>query len=147
MRIILGADHRGFPLKEQLKAWLATARHAVEDVGATKLDPADDYPDFGAVVGRAVAADPSARGIVVCGSGVGIVIAANKIAGVRAGTVASPEQAASARRDEDLNVLGLSSDALDFERAKSIVATFLDTPYSGLDRHARRVKKLSALDA
>ncbi|MDO8622380.1 MAG: RpiB/LacA/LacB family sugar-phosphate isomerase [bacterium] len=146
MRIILGGDHRGFPLKERLKAWLAQTGNVVEDVGATALDPADDYPDFGAAVGRAVAADPNARGIVVCGSGVGIVIAANKIAGVRAGTCATPEQAAAARRDEDLNVLGLSSDALDLKSARPLVTAFLKTPYSGLERHARRVKKLRALE-
>ena len=118
----------------------------MEDAGATTLDPADDYPDFGAAVGRAVAADPNARGIVVCGSGIGIVFAANKIAGVRAGSCATPEQTAAARRDEDLNVLGLSSDALDLKRAKPIVTAFLKTPYSDLARHARRVKKLHALE-
>lgn len=146
MHVILGADHRGFPLKAQLTAWLGQSGHAVEDVGAKAVDVADDYPDFGAAVGRAVASDPDARGIVACGSGIGIVIAANKVRGARAGTCATPEQAAAARRDEDLNVLGLSSDALDLKRAKPIVTAFLKTPYSGLARHARRVKKLHALE-
>lgn len=146
MRIIIGADHRGFPLKEELKAWLATSGNVVENVGAMTLDPADDYPDFGAAVGRLIATDPAARGIVLCGSGIGIAIAANKVSGVRAGTIATPEQATAARADEDLNVLGLSADALDFDHAKPIVTAFLETPFSGEERHARRVQKLADLD-
>lgn len=146
MRIVIGADHRGFALKEELKAWLMGAGHAVEDVGATSLDPQDDYPDFGAAVGRAVAADPDARGIVLCGSGIGIAIAANKVSGVRAGTCATPEQAAAARADEDLNVLALSADALDVQRAKAIVEVFLATPFSDAERHVRRVGKLKGIE-
>ncbi|MDO8598948.1 MAG: RpiB/LacA/LacB family sugar-phosphate isomerase [bacterium] len=145
MKVVIGADHRGFPLKEQLKAWLMQEGHAVEDVGAVALDPVDDYPDFGAAVGRVIAADPNARGIVLCGSGIGITIAANKIPGVRAGTCTTPEQCRNARADEDLNVLGLSADAHDLDAAKSIVTAFLDTPYSGLERHARRIEKLKKL--
>ncbi len=146
MRIVIGADHRGFALKESLKAWLTSAGHTVEDVGATALDPADDYPDFGAAVGRAVAADPEARGIVLCGSGIGIAIAANKVAGVRAGTCATPEQCRAARADEDLNVLALSADALDLEHAKSIITAFLETPFSGAERHARRIGKIQQIE-
>lgn len=146
MRIVIGADHRGFPLKEALKAWLTQGGHAVEDAGAKTLDPTDDYPDFGAAVGRAVAADPTSRGIVACGSGIGIAIAANKIAGVRAGTCATDAQCRNARADEDLNVLALSADALSLETAQPIVTTFLETPFSALNRHARRVAKLHALE-
>ncbi|MBI4142826.1 RpiB/LacA/LacB family sugar-phosphate isomerase [Candidatus Uhrbacteria bacterium] len=146
MHIAIGADHRGFPLKEQLKPWLIGLDHTVEDTGATALDPADDYPDFGVAVGRAVATDPDARGIVLCGSGIGIAIAANKVANVRAGTCATPEQCRNARADEDLNVLALSADALDFEHAKLVITAFLETPFSGAERHARRLEKLGHLD-
>lgn len=145
MRIIIGADHRGFPLKEGLKTWLAAEGHEIVDVGAATLNPVDDYPDFGAAVGRAVAADKNARGVVLCGSGIGIAIAANKVAGVRAGTITTPEQAAAARADEDLNVLALSADALSLETTKPIVTTFLATPFSGAERHVRRIQKFDRL--
>lgn len=146
MHIIMGGDHRGYELKEALKAWLTGEGHEVVDVGAAGADPADDYPDFGAAVGRAIAADVDARGIVACGSGIGIAIAANKVPGVRAGTCATPEQVAAARRDEDLNVLALSADALGLEAAKPIVAAFLSTSYSGGERHVRRLGKISDLE-
>lgn len=147
MRVIVGADHRGFALKEGLKARLTEHGHTLEDVGAHTMDPMDDYPDFGVAVGRAVAQDSNARGIVICGSGVGVAIAANKIGGARAGTVATPEQARAVRADEDLNILALSADALDFDRALPIVTAFLTTPFSGEDRHVRRISKLHILDA
>ena len=146
MRIIIGSDHRGFALKEELKARLMEGGHTVEDVSAPAPDPADDYPDYGAAVGRAVAADPEARGIVLCGSGVGIAIAANKVPGVRAGTCATPEQAVAARADEDMNVLALSADALDATRAQAVVDVFLATPFSGAERHVRRVGKIQQLE-
>ena len=146
MRIVIGADHGGFALKEELKGQLGKGGHAVEDVSAPALDPADDYPDVGAAVGRAVAADHDARGIALCGSGIGIAVAANKVRGVRAGTCATPEQAAAARADEDINVLALSADALDAARAKAIVDVFLATPFSGAERHVRRVGKIATLE-
>lgn len=146
MRIAIGADHRGFALKQELVAWLTAAGHTVEDVGTNVLDPGDDYPEFGAAVGRAVAEGHAERGIVLCGSGIGITIAAGKIPGVRAGAVATPEQARASRSDEDLNVLGLSADALDLPAAQRIVAAFLETLFSGEERHVRRLTQIDALE-
>ncbi|MDP3948068.1 MAG: RpiB/LacA/LacB family sugar-phosphate isomerase [bacterium] len=146
LTIYLGADHRGFALKEQVRAWLAAQGHKVLDVGATVLDASDDYPDFGYQAARKVAADPESRGILFCGSGIGIAVAANKVKGVRASLVTTPELARMVRNDEDLNVLSLSADYTDFETAKKIIVVFLATPFSNEDRHHRRKDKIARIE-
>lgn len=146
MKIFLGADHRGFVLKEEIRVWLAGAGRDVTDLGAHTLDPKDDYPDFGYRVAQKVAADPESRGILFCGSGIGIAIAANKVKGIRASLVTSPELARAARNDEDLNVLSLSADHTDFETAKKITETFLMTSFSSEERHHRRRDKITAIE-
>ncbi|MBI2036979.1 MAG: RpiB/LacA/LacB family sugar-phosphate isomerase [Candidatus Liptonbacteria bacterium] len=144
LKVFLGADHRGFALKERIKAWLAEAGYAIEDMGAHALDASDDYPDFGLAVGREVAKNPEEhRGILFCGSGIGIAIAANKVRGVRASLVTSPELARAARNDEDLNVLSLSADHTDEESARRILEAFLSTPFSAEERHRRRKDKIT----
>lgn len=143
MIIYLGADHRGFALKEQVKAWLSARGEKAEDMGAHALDAADDYPDFGFAVGREVAKNPEEnRGVIFCGSGIGIAVAANKVKGVRASLATSPELARAARNDEDLNVLSISADHTDFETAKKIIEVFLNTPFSAEERHHRRRDKI-----
>lgn len=145
--VFLGTDHRGFALKEQVKVWLEDAGHEIHDMGAAALDPKDDYPDFGFAVGREVAKNPEKyRGILFCGSGIGIAVAANKINGVRASLVPSPELARAARNDEDLNVLSLSADHTDFALAKQIIEAFLGTPFSSEERHHRRTAKITAFE-
>ncbi|TSC74637.1 MAG: ribose 5-phosphate isomerase B [Parcubacteria group bacterium Gr01-1014_44] len=148
--IYLGADHRGFQLKEKIKKWLSEWGYQYEDLGALEYEENDDYPDFATAVGKAVALSlskgDSARGVLICGSGIGVAVAANKIKGIRAGTVAKPEQAQWAVDDEDLNVLGLSAKSLSDDEAQAIVKTFLGTKFSGAERHIRRINKIKELE-
>jgi len=144
MRIALGSDHAGFQLKEYVREYLIGKGHTVTDVGTYSEDSCD-YPDFGAAVGRLVAAGDAERGVVVCGSGLGISIAAGKIAGVRAVQVMDAEMAEMARRHNDANVVGLAGRYIGTARAESIVDTFIATDFEG-GRHQRRVDKISALE-
>lgn len=142
--VYLGADHRGFGLKEKIKEWLKEWGYSFEDEGAFSYNKDDDYPDFAEAVAKKVAGNDQ-KGIVICGSGIGVAMAANKIKGVRAGTAAKAEQAAAAVSDEDLNVLALSADYLGEEETKKIVKIFLETKFSEKERHVRRVDKINNL--
>jgi RpiB/LacA/LacB family sugar-phosphate isomerase len=143
MNIYIGADHRGFALKNDLMAWLTAEGHTINDVGAPTLVPDDDYPDFALAVARAVAEAPqNRRGIALCGSGVGAAVAANKVPGIRAALLHDPAIAAAARNDDDTNVLALGADYVTLENAKEIVARWLATPFSGEERHQRRLNKI-----
>jgi len=146
MKIYLGADHRGFYLKERIEKFLGELGHEVADEGDEKLDPKDDYTVFAARVVNAMKADDEAepRGILICGSGQGMVIAANRFKGIRAGFGWSVEAARSTRNDEDSNILALPSDLLedDDNKWQNIVKTWLDTSFSGAERHKRRVNQL-----
>ena len=143
--IYLGTDHRGFELKEKIRQWLSDWGYKYEDMGAFEYDKADDYPDFAKRVAEKVAAETSARGILICGSGVGVVIAANKVKGIRAGTAINAGQIKDSVNDEDANVLGISADYLSGQ-AEEIVKTFLETKFSGEERHVRRVNKIGELE-
>lgn len=147
MKIFLGADHRGFDLKEKLKEWLKDHGYAVEDLGAYKLDPQDDYPDFAFAVAEKVA-EPSGenRGILICGSGAGMDIAANKIRGIRATVSWSVESAEHMRAHDDVNVISIAADWTSPETAREIVRVFLDTPFSGGERHIRRLNKIKEIE-
>lgn len=144
MTIYLGADHGGYPLKEHLKEQLAAAGYAVVDCGNTVLDPSDDFPDFAFAVADRVAADPGSRGVLVCRSGGGVTIAANKVRGIRAATAFSQEEVAHDRKDDDINVLCLSADFVPQDRAMSYVGVFLSTPFDGDERFVRRLGKIAA---
>ncbi len=144
MRIALGSDHAGFSLKEYVRGYLTGQGHDVVDVG-TYNEESCDYPDFGAAVGRLVASAEVDKGVVVCGSGLGITIAANKVAGVRAVQVMDPEMAEMARRHNDANVVGLAGRYIGIARAESILDVFLATEFEG-GRHQRRVDKITALE-
>ena len=147
MDIYIGADHRGFAMKEGLVAWLTQEGHMVEDMGAKDFAEGDDYPDYAVPVAQKIAQDPTNnRGILLCGSGVGVAVTANKITGVRAANIQSVDVAKTARNDDDINVLCLGADLLALDEAKAIIATFLDTPFSGLERHERRVEKIKKLE-
>ncbi len=145
MRIGLGADHAGFALKEEIRRALEALGLQVEDVGTYSADSVD-YPDFAERVARGVASGRFDRGILVCGTGIGMAIAANKVPGVRAATVTDVEMARLSRAHNDANILALGGRLLDHTRALEIVRTFLDTPFAG-DRHQRRVDKIRALEA
>ncbi len=142
MKIFIGADHGGFALKEKIKAWLVQMGHDVEDCGAFQLEAEDDYPDFSFPVAEKTAQNPDALGILFCRSGAGVVIAANKVKGVRAVDVASVDMARTARQENHANVIGIAGDFLSEEKVQEIISTFLTTPFSEGDRHARRVQKI-----
>ncbi len=142
--IALGADHAGFPLKENLKAWLTAQGHRVRDFG-TDSAQAVDYPDYAALVAAAVTSGSAARGVLVCGSGIGMAIAANKVAGVRAASCGDLDAARLSREHNDANVLTLGARVVGPEVAVAIVETWLRTDFAG-GRHARRVGKVMALE-
>jgi ribose 5-phosphate isomerase B len=144
MRIALGADHAGFSLKEEIKTALAELGLVVDDLGTTSSD-AVDYPDFAERVARGVAEGRFDRGILVCGTGIGMGIAANKIPGIRAATVTDVEMARLSREHNNANVLAVGARILDRRRALEIVRAFLETPFVG-DRHQRRVDKITNLE-
>ncbi|MBE0416868.1 MAG: ribose 5-phosphate isomerase B [Coriobacteriia bacterium] len=144
MRISIGSDHAGFGLKEKLEKHLRELGHEVSDVG-THNDDSVDYPDLAAAVGIAVASGEAERGVLVCGSGIGVAIAANKIDGVRAANVSDAEMARMSRLHNDANVVTMGGRQLPEEIARDIVDTFLETSFEG-GRHQRRVDKITALE-
>ena len=144
MRIALGADHAGVVLKHEVKRLLDTLGAAYQDFG-TDSDASVDYPDFAERVARAVVEGAFDRGILICGTGIGMAIAANKVAGVRAAPVTDLDTARLSREHNDANVLALGARFLGRERALEIVRIFLETPFAG-GRHERRVQKIAALE-
>ncbi|MFA6511962.1 MAG: RpiB/LacA/LacB family sugar-phosphate isomerase [Patescibacteria group bacterium] len=141
--IYFGADHRGFHLKERLKAYLATRGFIVRDLGAHKRIATDDYATYGLRVARIVAKDPNSMGIVICGSGIGISVAANKIQGIRAGLAHSVAQAKAGRRDDLINILALAADFISTREAERMVNVFLTTPPGTSQRYHRRARSLN----
>jgi ribose 5-phosphate isomerase B len=143
--VVIGADHAGFALKEAIKGWLTEWGIPHRDVGAEVLDPGDDYPDFAARVAAAVAGGEAERGILVCGSGIGMSIAANKVPGVRAAVCRDERDARASREHNDANVLCLGGRFTEEGAAREIVRTWLETPFAG-GRHERRVRKIRGLE-
>jgi ribose 5-phosphate isomerase B len=140
MKIALGADHAGFEYKDRIADSLRKAGHEILDFGTHDATPVD-YPQYGYVVGEAVASGQADRGIVVCGSSLGIAIAANKVPGIRAACVFEPLTAELSRRHNDANVLALSERLTGWEMIERLVEIFLETPFDG-GRHAYRVEQL-----
>ena len=142
--IYIGADHRGYELKEKLKIYLTELGFDYEDLGAKELVPDDDYPDYALAVAQKVAADSeNNRGILICGSGVGVDVVANKVKNIRSALCFSIEQAKASRNDDDTNVLSLPADYISEDLVREIVKTWLKTPFSNLEHHVRRIKKIS----
>jgi len=148
MKLVIGSDHAGFELKQELRADLAAAGHEVIDLGAYKVEPEDDYPDFAVKVGEAVKAGVAPRGILICGSGVGVCVAANKIPGIRAGICHDTYSAHQGVEHDDMNVLVLGAriigSALAFELARTFVAAKFQAQEG---RFERRFKKVLAIEA
>lgn len=142
MRIAIGADHAGLPLKEQLTPWLESAGHQVIDLGAHQLDPDDDYPDFAAAVGRSVQSGQAERGIICCGSGIGASITANKLAGVRAGICHDTYSGHQGVEHDDMNVICLGARIIGLDLSKEIVSAFLAANFIPEPRFQRRLDKL-----
>ncbi len=140
--IAIGSDHAGYALKSAVVDWLKAAGHEVLDLGAYGLDSVD-YPDFGRAVGEAVASGKAEKGVVVCGSGIGISIAANRVKGARAALCMNGLMARLSRQHNNANILALGERLIGIETARDCLNEFLNTPFEG-GRHQRRVDKLSA---
>ena len=141
MRVILASDHAGLRLKEKVKKYLARKKIEYEDLG-TESFTSVDYPDYALKVAEKVVKNKNTRGILVCGTGTGMTIAANKVKGIRAVAAYDAYSAKMSRIDNDTNVLGLRGRFFPFEKMKKIITVWLDTPFSGEKRHKRRIKKI-----
>ena len=145
MRIVIGSDHAGFDQKQRLAHYLAEKGHDVTDVGATNAEDSVDYPDFALAAGRKVASGDADFGVLVCGTGIGMAIAANKVAGVRAANVTDPQFAKLAREHNDANVVTVSARFVPVQTNEGILDAFLGTEFGG-GRHASRVAKITAAE-
>ena len=146
MRVHIGGDHAAYDLQQDLIAFLGSEGHEVTNHGPFDLDPADDYPVFVLRAAEAVAADPASLGIVLGGSGNGEQMAANKVTGVRAALCYNDELAQLSREHNDARVISIGGRMNSAEEARSMVRTFLGTPFSGEERHQRRIDMVSAYE-
>lgn len=145
MRIAVGSDHAGYTLKEHLAAWLAEKGHAVYDLGTHSPEPVD-YPDYAAAVARAVLDGRADRGVLVCGSGAGACMAANKLSGIRAGVAHDTYTAHQMVEHDDANILCLGSRVVAEALAEDLVKSFIEAKFTNEDRHVRRLEKIRALE-
>lgn len=145
MKVFIGADHAGYLKKDKLVQELET-EYEVFDMGPYKMDPDDDYPVYAKKVALAVVENPNSRGILVCHSGEGMAIAANKIKGIRAATAQTKGQAFETRQDNDSNILSLAAGELDTKELYEVAKTWLETPFSELARHKRRIEEIEAIE-
>src|SRR3989344_8067855 len=147
MVIYFGADHRGFELKNHLLEFLRNQGYQTADFGATQLEADDDYHAYAALVAKKISLDPEqSRGVLVCGSGVGVDIVANKFSHVRSALALSPDQVYAARKDDNVNVLSLAADFTRVADAEKILQVFIVTVLSGEDRYLRRLEQISQIE-
>jgi RpiB/LacA/LacB family sugar-phosphate isomerase len=146
MTIAIGGDHAGFHLKQELAAWLREQGHEITDLGTHSTEAAD-YPDYARAVGGHVSSGAAERGILICGSGVGTCIAANKVKGVRAAVCHDTFSARQGVEDDDMNTLCLGARVIGFELAREIVAAFLKARFSNAERHQRRLRKVLDIES
>jgi len=142
MEVIIASDHAGFKLKEKIKKYLEIKNIEYRDLGANSLESVD-YPDYALEVAKQVAKNKDRRGILICGTGTGMTIAANKVKGIRAVAAYDVYSAKMSRVDNDANVLGLRGRFFPYEKVKKIINVWLKTPFSGEQRHKRRIKKIA----
>jgi ribose 5-phosphate isomerase B len=147
MIIAVACDHGGYPLKAELVQLLESLGHEVRNLGAHELDPADDYPDYARYVGQAIQHGHADRGVIICGSGVGACVAANKMKGVRAGLCHDTYSARQCVEHDDVNVLCLGARIIGVELARELIRAFISTVFSGEERHTRRLEKVNAIEA
>jgi RpiB/LacA/LacB family sugar-phosphate isomerase len=147
MRIAVGSDHAGFELKQDLRPFIESLGHQVLDVGAHTEQPADDYPDYAEALGTALRNSQADRGILICGSGVGVSVAANKMPGIRAAVCHDAYSAHQGVEHDDMNVLVIGSRIVAIELAKDLVGRYLEARFSGEERHVRRLAKVKAIEA
>jgi ribose 5-phosphate isomerase B len=148
VKLVISADHAGFPLKEEVRAHLSKAGHEVVDLGAFKEEPQDDYPDFAERVGLAIKQGEAMKGILICGSGVGVCVAANKIPGIRAGMCHDTYSAHQGVEHDDMNVIVLGARIIGSELAFECVDAFVKAEFIASEaRFVRRFKKVMAIEA
>jgi ribose 5-phosphate isomerase B len=147
MKIYIGADHRGYELKEKITQWLFDMEHAYQDLGALSLDPSDDYTKYAEEVASLVAKNEGSRGVLLCGSGVGVEVVANKFDGVRAGIGKDVFQIEAGRNDDDMNVLVIAADYTTEKEAKAMLIAFLETKFSGKARYEKRLEEIEKIEA
>jgi len=146
MKVAVAADHGGFALREVIINELSSCGYEVEDLGAYEVDASDDYPDFALSVAIAVQSGRADRGIIICGSGIGATIVANKVKGIRAGTCHDTYSARQGVEHDDMNVICMGARVIGSEVAKEVVVAFVRAAFSGEDRHARRLEKIRELE-
>jgi ribose 5-phosphate isomerase B len=146
MKVFIGADHRGFELKEKIKSWFEKWDYAHEDMGAYAFDEADDYTLYAEKVATIVSHTKGSKGVLVCGSGVGVDVVANKFDGVRASIGKEPDQVKAGRNDDDMNILVIAGDYTSEEMAKEMVKVFLETEFDGKERHERRLEEIKRIE-
>jgi len=144
--VALAADHGGFVLKEELLPWLKGQGVELFDLGAHSYNPGDDYPDFAKVLGQAIASGIAGRGILICGSGVGASVAANKIKGIRAAICHDTYSARQGVEHDDMNILCLGSRVIGLELAKELIEAYLKASFTGEERHCRRLNKVLEME-
>ncbi len=147
MRVAIGADHGGYALKDELKGFIESLGHEVVDVGAHELDPADDFPDFAKPLAESVAANYAHRGIMICGSGVGASVAANKVRGVRASVCHDTYSAHQGVEHDDMNVLCMGARIIGGELARELASAFLSAEFAPEERFQRRLDKVLDMES
>jgi ribose 5-phosphate isomerase B len=146
MQIYLGADHRGFKLKELVSRWLFEWKYKFTDMGADFLDPVDDYTLYAEKVALMVRDNKRSKGILLCGSGVGVDVVANKFDGIRASIGKSPDQVKAGRKDDDMNILVIAADFTKEEEVKKMVRVFLKTKFDRKARHKKRLQEIERIE-
>ncbi|HAA96079.1 MAG: ribose 5-phosphate isomerase B [SAR202 cluster bacterium] len=146
MKVAIGADHAGFELKNEIVAWLESAGHQINDLGAHAMDPDDDYPDFAAAVANDVCSGDSERGVIICGSGVGACITANKVKGIRACLCHDTYTAHQGVEHDAMNVVCIGGRVIGIELAKAVLEAFLGASFIPEPRFQRRLDKLTRVE-
>lgn len=144
--IYIGSDHRGFELKKKIKEKLQAHNYQFEDVGANEFNPNDDYTDFAIRTAEKVAENQENYGVLLCGSGVGVCIASNKVKGIRAALIDNLEIVKKSREDDDINILCLPADFIDENLAWEIIEIFLNTEFIANEKHLRRIEKIKTYE-
>ncbi len=147
MKIYIGSDHRGYRLKEKIVKWLFDMEYPYQDLGATHFDPKDDYTKYATQVASLVAKTEGARGVLLCGSGVGVDVMANKFDGIRASIGKDVFQVEAGRNDDDMNILVIAADFTEEKEAKAMLISFLETKFSGKARYERRLQEIEEIEA
>ena len=147
MKVFLGSDHRGYFLKEKIAKWLFEWKYDYLDVGAQSLDLTDDYTKYASEVASLVANEKGGRGIVLCGSGVGVDATVNKFDGIRASVGKTKGQIEAGRNDDDMNILVIAADYTDEYEARDMVKTFLETKFEGKEKFKKRIKEIEKIEA